>query len=388
MPVILATDLIVYLVAGAALYMAYKGLRNRGPVFQEIKRNRLAAVSMVLLSLYLGVALMDSVRWRDRAADGNGAAITAKDGKSVYEGQALSLLDRALNGIRTGTEKTYSAPMAGTLFVKETMEGPDGNPVRGYPKLKYPGRHWLGTDKVGSDVLYTAIKGIRTGIVIGTGTTIIVIPFAIFFGVIAGFFGGFVDDIIQYIYTTLSSIPGVLLIVAFMLLFGSSGYQGGLVSRSDIYLGLFVPNDRLFWLCLILGITSWTDLCRLIRGEAMKLRELEYVNAARAFGVPSAGIIWRHIVPNLMHLVLITMVLQFSGLVLAEAVLSYIGIGVGPEMGSWGNMINTARLELSREPVVWWNLFASFLFMFGLVLPANIFGDAVRDALDPRLRFR
>jgi len=93
-------------------------------------------------------------------------------------------------------------------------------------------------------------------------------------------------------------------------------------------------------------------------------------------------------VPNVMHLVLITFVLQFSGLVLAEAVLSYIGIGVGPELGSWGNMINTARLELSREPVVWWNLLASFVFMFGLVLPANIFGDAVRDALDPRLRYR
>jgi len=339
MPVILATDLIVYLVAGAALYI-------------------------------------------------NGSSITAKDGKAIYEGQALSLLDRVFSGLRKDTEKTYSAPFAHRLFVKESMEGPGGKTVRGYPQLKYPGRHLLGTDKVGSDVLYAAMKGVRTGIVIGTGTTIIVIPFAIFFGVIAGFFGGFIDDIIQYIYTTLSSIPGVLLIVAFMLLFGSSGYQGGLVSKSDIYLGLFVPNDRLFWLCLILGITSWTDLCRLIRGEAMKLRELEYVNAARAFGVPSAGIIRRHIVPNLMHIVLITMVLQFSGLVLAEAVLSYIGIGVGPEMGSWGNMINTARLELSREPVVWWNLFASFLFMFGLVLPANIFGDAVRDALDPRLRYR
>jgi len=387
MPVILATDLIVYLVAGAALYMAYKGLRHRGPVYQEIKKNRLAAVSMILLSFYLGVALMDSVRWQDRALDGKGAALSAKDGKKIYEGQALSLLDRALYSLRTGTEKTYSAPFANTLFIKESMEVGEKT-VRGFRKLKNPGRHWLGTDKVGSDVLYRAIKGIRTGIVIGTGTTIIVIPFAIFFGVIAGFFGGFIDDIIQYIYTTLSSIPGVLLIVAFMLLFGSSGYQGGLVSRSDLYLSVFVPNDRLFWLCLILGITSWTDLCRLIRGEAMKLRELEYVNAARAFGVPSAGIIWRHIVPNLMHLVLITMVLQFSGLVLAEAVLSYIGIGVGPEMGSWGNMINTARLELSREPVVWWNLFASFLFMFGLVLPANIFGDAVRDALDPRLRFR
>ncbi len=388
MPVILATDLIVFLVTGGAIFMAYRSTRGNGAVLREIKQNRLAAVSLVFLCLYLGTALMDSLRWRDVAVDENGAALITEDGGAVYESEALSLLDRALSGLRTGTEKSYSAPFASRLFVKESMELPDGRVTRGYPPLRYPGTHILGTDKVGSDVLYTAIKGIRTGIVIGTGTTLIIIPFAIFFGVIAGFFGGFIDDIIQYVYTTLSSIPGVLLIVAFMLLFGGKGFQGGLVSESDVFLSVFVPNDRLFWLCLILGITSWTDLCRLIRGEAMKLRELEYVNAARAFGVPGSGIIWRHIVPNLMHIVLITVVLQFSGLVLAEAVLSYIGIGVGPEMGSWGNMINTARLELSREPVVWWNLFASFLFMFGLVLPANIFGDAVRDALDPKLRYR
>ena len=87
-----------------------------------------------------------------------------------------------------------------------------------------------------------------------------------------------------------------------------------------------------------------------------------------------------------MHIVLIAAVLRFSGLVFFEALLTYLQIGVDPTTGSWGNMINTARLELARDPVVWWNLIAAFLFMFGLVLPANLFGDAVRDALDPRLR--
>jgi peptide/nickel transport system permease protein len=135
-----------------------------------------------------------------------------------------------------------------------------------------------------------------------------------------------------------------------------------------------------------MGITSWTGLCRLIRGETLKLRELEYVNAALSFGVTRLKILSRHIVPNLMHIVLISFILRFSGLVLAEAVLAYIGIGVDPSMESWGNMINTARLELAREPVVWWNLIAAFFFMFGLVLPANLFGDALRDALDPRLK--
>lgn len=390
MPVILATDLIVYFLIAMIAYFVI-GARNEGTVktaWRELKKNRLAMVSMFFLALYTGVALMDCIRWKDPVVDAKGEVSRSPGGAAIYSPQALSLLDRLAGSMRTNTEKTYSAPFADRLFTKESIELPDGKVVRDYPKLKYPGTHWLGTDKVGGDVLFMALKGIRTGIVIGAGTTIIIIPFAIFFGVLAGFYGGFIDDVIQYIYTTLSSIPGVLLIVAFMLLFGSKGYQGGLVSQKDIFLKVFVPNDRLFWLCLILGITSWTDLCRLIRGETLKLRELEYVQASKAFGVSRPGIIYRHIVPNVMHLVLITFVLQFSGLVLAEAVLSYINIGVGPEMGSWGNMINTARLELSREPIVWWNLFASFLFMFGLVLPANVFGDAVRDALDPRLRYR
>ena len=135
-----------------------------------------------------------------------------------------------------------------------------------------------------------------------------------------------------------------------------------------------------------MGITSWTGLCRLIRAEVLKLREIEYIQAADAFGVARATIMFRHLVPNVLHIVLISVILRFSGLVLAEAVLAYVGIGVDPSMQSWGNMINQARLELAREPCVVEPL-AAFIFMLGLVLPANVFGDAVRDALD-RLRIR
>jgi peptide/nickel transport system permease protein len=131
-------------------------------------------------------------------------------------------------------------------------------------------------------------------------------------------------------------------------------------------------------------VTGWTGLARLLRAEALKLRELEFVQAARAFGVTDARILLRHLLPNVMHLVLITVVIDFSGLVLAEAVLSYVGVGVDPGMISFGNMINGARLELAREPVVWWQLAAAFVFMFVLVLAANLFADQVRDALDPK----
>ncbi|MFQ5466334.1 MAG: ABC transporter permease [Thermodesulfobacteriota bacterium] len=390
MPVIFASDFIVFFLAGMAVWFAAGAARDgeTRKAWLELRRRKLAMAAMAAIALYGLVALADSVRWKDPVADGKGEAARTSDGGAIYSAQALSILDRVFEGTRTRQEKTYSAPFASTLFTKETVERPDGTVVRDFPPLRYPGTHILGTDKVGGDVFLSALKGIRTGIVIGAGATLVTVPFAIFFGVIAGFFGGLVDDVVQYVYTTLASIPGVLLIVAFMLLFGSKGYQGGLVTENITRLRFFVVNERLFWLCLILGITSWTDLCRLIRGETLKLRELEYVQAARAFGVARMKIVYRHIVPNVMHLVLITFVLQFSGLVLAEAVLSYIGIGVGPETGSWGNMINTARLELSREPIVWWNLLGAFVFMFGLVLPANIFGDAVRDVLDPRLRYR
>ena len=242
--------------------------------------------------------------------------------------------------------------------------------------------HLFGTDKVGQDVLYQALKSIRTALVIGTLTTLVMLPFALALGIAAGYFGGWVDDAIQYVYTTLNSIPGVLLIAAAVLMMqvyidGHPELFPTAADRADF---------RLLILCIILGVTSWTGLCRLLRGEALKLKELEYIQAAHAFGVRHHRIITRHILPNVMYIVLITVVMEFSGLVLAEAVLSYVGVGVDPSMNSFGTMINNARLEMAREPMVWWSLAAAFVFMVTLVLAANLFADAVRDAFDPRVR--
>lgn len=242
--------------------------------------------------------------------------------------------------------------------------------------------HVLGTDKVGQDVLYQALKSIRTGLVIGTLTTVVMLPFAVLLGIMAGYFKGWVDDVVQYMYTTLNSIPGVLLIAAAVLML-----QVYIDTHPDLFQTQEERADlRLLFLCIILGVTSWTGLCRLLRGEALKLSTVDYVQAATAFGVSHMRIVSRHMLPNVLHIVLISLVLDFSGLVLAEAVLSYVGVGVDPVMNSWGNMINAARLEMAREPMVWWSLSAAFIFMFVLVLAANIFSDAVRDAFDPRLR--
>ncbi len=243
-----------------------------------------------------------------------------------------------------------------------------------------PRYHVLGTDKVGQDVLYLALKSVRTALVIGTLTTLVMMPFAVALGIAAGYLGGWVDDAVQYVYTVLNAIPGVLLIAAAVLMM-----QVVIDTHPEWFDTAAERSDaRLLALCFILGITSWTGLARLLRGETLKLRELEYVQAARAFGVGTPAILRRHILPNLMHIVLIALVMDFSGLVLAEAVLSYVGIGVDPSTISFGTMINMARAELAREPMVWWSLAAAFVFMFVLVLAANLFADVVRDAFDPR----
>jgi peptide/nickel transport system permease protein len=205
---------------------------------------------------------------------------------------------------------------------------------------------------------------------------------AIGFGILAGYYKGRVDDAIQYLYTVLSSIPSVLLISAFVLMI-----QVFIDKNPQLFeTGLERADIRLFLLAAILGVTGWASLARLLRAETLKLGELDYVQAARAFGVSDMGIMRRHILPNLTHIVVIVSVLDFSGLVLYEAVLSYVGVGVDPSTNSFGTMINGARNEMSRDPVVWWNLVAAFAFMVSLVLSMTLFASAVREAFDPRAR--
>ena len=335
--------------------------------WREVRRSRVAMGALAVLGVYVAIALLDSVSWRDVERGPDGIPRTTASGQVLYA-PPRSAIDRMLAPL-AAPEKTYSAPLAQQCLVRETVDAAAAGMTvvqQVYPPLEHPGRHLLGTDKVGQDVFCQTVKSVRTGLIVGGLTTLIALPFAILFGVLAGFFGGWVDDVVQYVYSTLASVPWVLLAVAFMLIFG----QG-------------LPQ-----LCVVLGLTGWVSLCRVLRGETLKLREREYVQAALALGVSRLRVIYQHVIPNVMHLVLISIVLRFSGLVLAEAVLSYIGVGVGPDTSSWGSMIDQARSELGRDPMVWWGLAGAFAAMFGLVLTANLFGDALRDALDPRLRIR
>lgn len=242
--------------------------------------------------------------------------------------------------------------------------------------------HVFGTDTTGNDVLYQALKSIRTAFVIGSLATIATLPLAVVLGIMAGYFRGWVDEVIQYIYTVLSSVPNILLIAACVLM-----VQVFLDKHPDLFeTGVERADLKLFLLCTVLGLTGWAGLCRLLRAETLKLRELDYVQAANAFGVSSTRVMVRHIFPNVAHLMLIVTVLDFSSLILYEAVLSYVGVGVDPSMNSFGGMINLARKEMSLDPVVWWSFAAAFGFMVTVVLAVNLFADGVRDAFDPRAR--
>jgi peptide/nickel transport system permease protein len=287
-------------------------------------------VALAVVGLYVLVALADSVAWV-------GGADPVRP---------RTLVDRLFP--IDFQERSYSAPLA-------------ARELNGDAPLRYPGRHLLGTDILGRDVLYMTLKGARVALLIGGLTTLIAIPVALLFGVSAGFFGGFVDDAVFFVMSTLASIPGILLLTALMMVLGIGTVQ----------------------VCVALGVTGWVGFCRVARGETLKLRELDYVQAARALGATAPRIILHHVLPNLMHLVVITFVLTFSGLVLSEAVLSWLGLGIA---GSWGQMIDQARDELARNPVIGWNLLAASTALFGLILAVNVVGDAVRDVLDPRTR--
>ncbi len=313
----------------------------------------LRAVAGLLIGLAVSFSLAGAVAWR------------------VARARAVSWREAGCLLMRGATSRPWRAVL-GTVTMLLALGG-----MITALALEY---HVFGTDRVGNDLLYVVLKSIRTALVIGTMSTIVTMPIAVGLGITAGYLRGWIDEVIQYVYTVINSIPYVLLIAASVLI---------LMVFIDTHPDKFPTSAqrtdaRLFFLCVILGLTSWTDLCRLIRAEVIKLREAEYIQAARAFGVGTWRILAVHLVPNVMHLILISIAINFSGLVLAEAVLSYVGVGVDPAMQSFGTLINTARLELAQQPAIWWTLTTAFVFMFALVLAANVLADAIRDAFDPK----
>ncbi|HWP67555.1 MAG TPA: ABC transporter permease [Candidatus Limnocylindria bacterium] len=311
-------------VAAAAVWWAAR----RSPFWRGAARDlvRRRPWALAVVGVYVLVALLDSIAWI-----GPGT-------------RPRSVVDRFFPA--AFHERSYSAPLARVEFY-------------GGAPLNHPGRHLLGTDILGRDTLHQMLKGARVALLIGGLTSLLVIPLALLFGVSAGYLGGRVDAVVFFLMSVIASIPTLLLLVALIMVLGKGPVQ----------------------VCVALGLTSWVGFCRIARGETFKLRELDYVHAARALGVAEWRIVLQHVVPNLAHLVVITFALTFSGMVLSEAILAWLGLGID---GSWGQMIDQARDELSRDPAIVWNLLAAASALFGLILAVNLVGDALRDVLDPR----
>jgi peptide/nickel transport system permease protein len=221
--------------------------------------------------------------------------------------------------------------------------------------------HWMGTDGLGRDVFLRLVQGTRIAFHVGIVTSCIAIPIGVLFGLLAGYFGGRIDDFIVWLYSTFAAIPGLLFILAIAMVAGK-GLTG-------VYLGI--------------GLTTWVGICRLVRAETMKHRERAYVQAARVLGFSAPRILARHILPNILHIVIVTFTLRFPASIGTEVFMSFLGLGVQGEP-SWGLMLNSARTRLWQG--VWWEMAFVTLAVFLLVLAFNVLGDRLRDALDPRLR--
>jgi len=230
----------------------------------------------------------------------------------------------------------------------------------------------FGTDIFGQSVLRKMLYGTKISITVALCASFISIVIGVPLGAIAGYFRGFVDEIIVWVYSTLSSIPYILLILAFAIVLRDKTLFGcKLTGITSVYLAI--------------GLTSWVGICRLIRGEIIKHKEREYVLAAKSYGCSGRRIIFKHLIPNVFHLVIIDFSLRFVAFIHAEVILSFLGLGEATRP-SWGAMINDARIELSRG--VWWQMAAATVGIFFISLALNIFGDALRDSLDPKLRIQ
>ena len=221
--------------------------------------------------------------------------------------------------------------------------------------------HWLGTDGLGRDVALRLAQGARIAFQVGVVSSLIAIPIGVLLGCLGGYFGGKTDDFVIWLSTTFASIPGLLFVLAIAMVVGKG------------LLGVF----------LAIGLTTWVGTCRLVRAEVLKQKERGYVRAGRALGFSHGRILFRHILPNVIHVALVSFTLRFPAAIGTEVFLSFLGIGAQGQP-SWGTMISSARLRLWQG--MWWELAAVTAAIFAVVLAFNLLGDALRDALDPRLR--
>ena len=333
-------------------------------LWRRLWSNRTARPCLIVILLYCLVALWGEVtyrvhRWKD-----------TEPGYKVIRMEHRHVPPCFARGRKRGAASYTEPERGGASYAEPEGEGasytepegggasdtePEGEAVLRW--YKFP----LGTDSLGRDVLGRLVQGARIAFHVGVITSLIAIPLGTLLGCLGGYFGGRVDAVVLWLVTTVAAMPGLLFILAIAMIMGK-----GLVG---IYVGI--------------GFTTWVGVCRTVRAEVLKHREQGYVLAGRSLGYHPLRILFRHVLPNVMHVVIVAFSLRFPAAVSTEVFISFLGIGVQGEP-SWGIMINDARARLWQG--VWWELGAVSLAIFALVLSFNLLGDVLRDLLDPTLR--
>lgn len=305
----------------------------RNDTLQRLLRRRSAFAALILCLLFLGMTVF---------AEGYGIYCSAHHIEPVYQRRSL-------------TER-FQPPSA---------------------------KHWLGTDYLGRDVFLRAVFASKTAVKVGVIASLISALVGVTLGMLAGYYGGKTDDFAVWVYSTFASMPSLLFILAFALLVSKGFLPPSLEHGFALLAKALRTEPGMLAVYLGIGLTGWVALCRVVRAETMKLRERQYIMAAKALGLSDFRILMRHILPNLAHLIIVYFTMRFAFAVMTEVIVSYLGLGVQFEP-SWGVMIADGQERLWRG--IWWEVGGATAFMFVLVLALNLLGDALRDVLDPGLR--
>lgn len=324
---------------------------------RKLLRDRLAKAAFVIVALYVltSLAVRTGVATHLVLASDAGTAAFQREDENAGAALQTSLPDVAGQPILTTPQDVayYSGPSSASWL------------------------RWLGTDRQGRSILLRALWSIDVAVVVGCVTGLAAVLIGTLLGAIAGYFGGRVDAGIVWFYSTVESIPPLLLLL--VLSYSTNLFFDRLFERTQI---AAFSEPGLIVVCVALCATFWTGPCRVIRGEAIRLRDGDFVTAAVALGATRARIVLRHVIPNVAHLSLVYFSLAFIGAVKSEVILSFLGFGVR-NRPSWGLMIDSAaRGGLAVD--FYWEIGAATVFMFFLVLASNVFTDSLQDALDPK----
>jgi len=282
-------------------------------------------------------------------------------GTAILASVLIGVLKTDFLDVRNYHQLQERGQLQGAVFAPLRWGFADQEPLELNRTFEYPSKHhWLGTDGNGRDTLARLLWGSRVVLEIGFVSEIIALVIGVIYGAIMGYFVGKVDMLGMRFVEVIEAVPLLFLLITFIALFGR----------------------QLFMIMVIIGITGWTGFARFVRAEFLRMRNMDYVSAAKALGLPTRNVLFKHMLPNGMAPVIVTFTFGVAGNIVSESILSFLGIGVEPPMASWGAMLNEAGNP--AENFRWWLAVAPGLMIFMTVLAYNLMGEALRDAIDPR----